>query len=67
MCVCVCARVRACVRACVRPRELDGERIGVVTSRALAAVQTAVYVTGYSDCLTGFHEPPCHLINVTPV
>ena len=29
----------------------------VVAGRALVVVQMAVYLTGYSDCLTGFHEP----------
>ena len=26
-------------------------------SKVLVAVWTAVYLTGYSDCLTGFHDP----------
>ena len=29
----------------------------MVASRALVVVQTAMYLTGISDCLTGFHEP----------
>ena len=29
----------------------------MVASRALVVVQTAMYLTGYSDRLTGFHEP----------
>ena len=65
MYVCVCACMRACVRACVRTRAcvcacvcvLDGEGSWVSASRALIVVQAAVYPTGCSDCLTGFHEP----------
>ena len=44
MCVCVCI--------------LDREGSRVFASGALVAVvQMVVYLTGYSDCLTGFHEP----------
>ena len=47
-CVCVCARARACVRAYV----LDGERCKLFTSRTPVVVQTAVYLTSYSDWLS---------------
>ena len=36
---------------------LDREGSWAFASRALAVVFTAVYLTGYSDCLTGFHKP----------
>ena len=36
---------------------LDGEGSMVVASTALVVVRTAVYLIGYSDCLTGFREP----------
>ena len=37
----------------------EGSRVvASITSRAVAVVvQTPVYLTGYSDCLPGFHEP----------
>ena len=47
--VCVCV----CVCSFVRP--LDWEGSWVIASRALAAVWTAVYLTGYSEPLL----PPC--------
>ena len=60
---CVCERERVCV--CVRERKsvcvcvcvLDKEGSWVFASTALAVVWTAVYLTGYSDFLTNFHEP----------
>ena len=51
MCVCM----RACV--CVCSSNVDEEGSWVFTSRALAVVWTAMYLTGYFDYLTGFHEP----------
>ena len=45
VCVCVCV--------CV----LDWEGSRVVASTALVVVWTAVYLIGYTDCLTGFREP----------
>ena len=52
MCVCVCV--------CV----VDGEGNRMFTSRAVTVVQTTVYLTSYSDGLTGFLEsllpPRCH-------
>ena len=60
-CVCVCMRVSACmyVRACmcVCVCFLDGKGCRVVTSRPLAVVQTAGYLTSYTDCPTGFRGP----------
>ena len=48
---------------------LDREGSRMLASRAVAAVQAAVYPTGYSNCLTSLCEPPsiCHtgLNNVT--
>ena len=49
MCVCVCV----CVCACV----LDREGSKVFASRTPVVVYMAVYLTCYSDCLTGFQEP----------
>ena len=46
LCVCVC------VCMCV----LDGEESMVYASTALVVVQAVVYLTGYSDYLTGFCE-----------
>ena len=46
-CVCVCACVRAA--ACMRAYVLDGEGCRLFTSRTLVVVQTAVYLTSYSD------------------
>ena len=54
-CVCVCACVFACM--CARVCVLDREGSMVVVSRALVVIQTAMYRTGYGDCLTGFLEP----------
>ena len=54
VCVCVCACVRVCVRACVS--ECGREWSRLITNRALALVQTAVYPTGYSDRLTAFRQ-----------
>ena len=56
--VCVCVCVRACVCVCV----LDGEGSRMVVSRTLAVAWTTVawttvYLTGYSDYLTGLWEP----------
>ena len=45
--------MRVCLCVCV----LDGEGGRVFGSRSLVVVQTAVYLTGHSDCLTGFCEP----------
>ena len=56
VCACVCVLAHACV--CV----LDREGRWVFASRALVVVRTAVYLTSYSDHLTGFREPlssPC--------
>ena len=58
---CMRARVRACVHAricvcvCVYVQPHIPDREG--NSRAQVVVKTAVYLTGYSDCLTNFHEP----------
>ena len=56
MCVCVCV--------------LGGEWNWVFTSTALVVVWMAMYLTSYTDCLTGFHEPlspPYSIIDVTPL
>ena len=55
MCVCVRACVRVCVRACVCILNREGSRVFVST--ALVGVQTAMYLTGYSDYVTSFREP----------
>ena len=52
VCVCVCVCVCTSMHACA----VDGEGSMAFVSRALVAVWTAVYLTGYSDCLTGFRE-----------
>ena len=41
---------------------LDREGSRMFANRAVAAVQAAVYPTGYSNCLTSLCEPPsiCH-------
>ena len=57
---CVHACVRACMPVCVCVLGREGS--WVFTSTALAVVWTAMSLTGYSDCLTNFHEtflPPC--------
>ena len=54
--MCVCVHVCVCVCACVPVHVLDKEGSRVVASRALVVVQTAVYLTGYSDCQIGFCE-----------
>ena len=46
-----------CACVCVCDRVLDGEARRVFASRALVAAHTAVYLTAYIDCLTGFREP----------
>ena len=54
---CVRERARACVRACVCVCVcvLDGEGAGcLLVQLYVEVVQTAVYLTGSSDCLTGF-------------
>ena len=52
--LCVCVRAwRACVRACV----LGGKGAGCLLEEFLVVVLMAMYLTGYSDYLTGFHEP----------
>ena len=68
MCVCVCVCVSACVYVCVfvRVYVLGRERSWVFPSTALVVVWTAMYLTGYSDYLTGFHHFQ-HLTDVTPV
>ena len=46
--------------ACVRVLDREGSR--VVARTSLAIVQTVIYLTGYSDRLTGFRDPlspPC--------
>ena len=50
-------RVREGVCVCVCVCVVDREVSRVFASRALVTVQTAVYLTGYSDCLTDFSEP----------
>ena len=60
VCVCVCVW-HVCVCVCVLGREGSW----VFASTALVVVWTAMYLTSYSDYLTGFHEPPsppyrCH-------
>ena len=52
----------ACVCVCI----LDGEGSWVFAGRDLVGVWTAVYLTGYRDYPTGFHEPlllphRCHI------
>ena len=49
----VCGLLCVCVCVCV----LDWEGSRVVASTALVVVWTAVYLIGYTDCLTGFREP----------
>ena len=46
-----------CARVCVCVCVLDGEGSRVVAGAALVVVWTAVYLTSYSVCLTGFQEP----------
>ena len=46
---------RECVRVYVCVLDRKGNR--VFASRTLLVVRTAVYLTGYSDWLTGFWEP----------
>ena len=62
LCVCV---VTVVSYLCVHVLNRAGSK--VLFSRALVVVQTAVYLTGYSDYLTSLHEPFHHIINVTPV
>ena len=50
-CACACVCVCVCVR-CV----LGGEGSWVFASTALVVVWTAMYLTRYSDYLTGFRE-----------
>ena len=50
----------------VRVYVLGRERSWVFASTSLVVVWTAMYLTGYSDYLTGFHHFQ-HLIDVTPV
>ena len=52
MCVCACMCVCVCA-VCV----LDREGNMVLVSRTLVAVQTAVNLMLYSNCLTGSCEP----------
>ena len=47
--------VCVCVYVCV----LGGEWNRVFASTALVVVWMAMYLTSYSDYLTGFHEPLC--------
>ena len=58
--VCVCVRARACVRACVCVCVcvcvLDREGSRMFASTAVVVVWTALYLTGYNNCLTGFRE-----------
>ena len=63
VCVCVCACMHACMFVCVHLHVcvcvcvLDVEGSRAFTSTALVTVQTVVYLTAYSDCLTDFSEP----------
>ena len=59
VCVCACLYtcMCVCVCACVPVHVLDTEGSRVVARRALVVVETAVYVTGFSDCQIGFCEP----------
>ena len=60
MCVCVCVCECVCVCVCVCVCDVcvrDGEGSWVFASTALAVIQMAMYLTGHSDYLTGFHEP----------
>ena len=63
--MCMCDSL--CVVSYLWVHVLDREGSKVLSGRALAVVQTAVYLIGYSDYLTSFHEPFCHIIDVTPV
>ena len=56
MCVCVCG---VCVCVCVPDREGSW----AFDTAVVVVVPTAVYLTGYSDCLTGFREPLSPLYN----
>ena len=72
VCVCVCVCVYMCVHACihvcvymcvymcvctcVRCVFYTVKGAKVVAIRAFVSVQTAVYLTGYSDCLTGVSD-----------
>ena len=47
-------RVRACVRVCVCVLDREGSRM--FASIAVVVVWTAVYLTGYNNCSTGFRE-----------
>ena len=62
-CMFVCVHLHVCMCVCVCVCVLDVEESRAFTSRALVTVQTAVYLTGYSDCLNHSH----HLINITLV
>ena len=57
MCIDACARVSVCVCVCVHVCmcALDEEGSRVFASRALGVVQTAMCLTGYSDCLTSYN------------
>ena len=50
----VCMHVCVCVYVCV----LGGEWNRVFASTALVVVWMAMYLTSYSDYVTGFHTPP---------
>ena len=56
--ICVCVCVCVCVNVCV----FGVKGSCVFASTVLVEVWIAVYLTGYSDYLTGFREPllpPC--------
>ena len=53
VCVCVCVCVNVCVCVCV----FGVKGSCVFASTVLVAVWMAVYLTSYSDYLTGFREP----------
>ena len=48
------------MHVCVVDRESSWVFAGTVSS-------VDSYVSGWLDCLTSFHEPFCHLPDVTPV
>ena len=57
MCVCMCVPVRVCVCMCARVCFSQGMELGVFASIALVVVSMSVWLTGYSDYLTGLYQP----------
>ena len=57
--MCVCAGVHAprCVCVCACVCVLGGDRSRLFASRVQVVEMTAVYLTGCSDCVTGYREP----------